>query len=187
VVTVRHPTTLPVRGLRDALAAAVALAVVSTFGDFVWAAIVPGHQVVYGLVHGAVLLACIGLWLGLPAGRPGAGSLGGLAIGVVSAGGFYLLAPLLGYAAMFPMWMLLWVLFAHLHARLLGERDIRGAAWRGIVAAAVSGLAFYAISDIWLAPSPRGPNYAWHFVAWTLAFFPGFAALLATRAPSSGA
>jgi hypothetical protein len=163
------------------------MAAVSTFGDFVWATIVPGHQMVYGLVHGAVLLACIGLWLGVPAGRPGAGTLGGLAIGVVSAGGFYLLAPLLGYAAMFPMWMLLWVLFAYLHARLLGERDIRGAAWRGLVAAAASGLAFYAISGIWLDPSPGGPNYPWHVVAWTLAFFPGFAALLATRDSASRA
>lgn len=168
-------------GFGRALAGALALGLVSTLGDFLWATVVPGHRMVYGLLHGMALLACIGLWLGLPVGRPGAGALGGVAIGLASAGGFYALAPLLGYGAMFPMWMLLWVLFAYQHARLIDQPGAGGAAWRGLLAGVTSALAFYAISGIWLAPSPGGPNYAWHLLAWTFAFFPGFAVLLGTR------
>ncbi|MEO1370088.1 MAG: hypothetical protein AAFX50_23140, partial [Acidobacteriota bacterium] len=45
-------------------------------------------------------------------------------------------------------------------------------------AAVGSGLAFWAISDIWTKAQPGGPNYLWHFACWSFAFFPGFAALL---------
>jgi hypothetical protein len=173
---------MQVHGLGTALAAAVTLALVSTVGDYLWATVVPGHEVIYGLAHGAVLLACVGLWLGVSARRPVGGAVGGLAIGLVSAGGFYVLAPLLGYAAMFPMWIAMWILFAYLHAWLAGRRDRREWPSRGLIAGVSSGLAFYLISDIWLAPEPGGPYYGWHLVAWTLAYVPGFAALLVRRA-----
>jgi hypothetical protein len=52
---------------------------------------------------------------------------------------------------------------------------------RGVSAAILSGLAFYAISGIWLKPPPGGPHYLTNFVSWTIAFFPGFLALLAGR------
>jgi hypothetical protein len=57
------------------------------------------------------------------------------------------------------------------------------AAVRGVVAAILSGLAFYAISGIWTRPSPEGPNYVRNFLSWTFAFFPGFAALFMVRLP----
>ena len=49
---------------------------------------------------------------------------------------------------------------------------------RSILAAIGTGVAFYAISGIWFPFNPRGWDYALHFAAWTVAYFPGFAALL---------
>ena len=53
-----------------------------------------------------------------------------------------------------------------------------GALARGVLAAVGSGAAFYAISGIWTDPRPGGPDYGHHFLSWTLAFLPGFLALL---------
>jgi len=43
-----------------------------------------------------------------------------------------------------------------------------------------SGLAFYAISGIWTSPPTGGPDYPFHFASRTIAFLPGFLALLLT-------
>jgi hypothetical protein len=81
---------------------------------------------------------------------------------------------------MFPAWMFFWICFALLQAYL--DRAPAGAALiRGLAAAVLSGLAFYAISGIWTRPSPGGPDYPRHFFSWAFAFFPGFAALFAGR------
>ena len=42
----------------------------------------------------------------------------------------------------------------------------------------VSCAAFYAVSGMWFPFNPAGWDYAVHFVSWTFAFLPGFAALL---------
>lgn len=160
-----------------ALVASLILAAVSTLGDFVWAALRLRHQMVYGLIHGAVICLCIGGLVGFRQRRPLAGLLAGPVIGLVAAAGFYVLAPWLRYGAMFPMWMLLWILFALLQARLSPVWGPHQAVFRGVVAALCSGLAFYAISGIWTEPAPGGPNYVRHFLSWTVAFLPGFAAL----------
>jgi hypothetical protein len=103
-------------------------------------------------------------------------------VGLAAAGSFYALAPVLGYRAMFVSWMALWIGFALLDARVLrGLRAYGEALTRGVLAAVGSGLAFYAISDIWLRPPPGGPRYAHHFLCWTAAFLPGFLALLLGR------
>jgi hypothetical protein len=47
-----------------------------------------------------------------------------------------------------------------------------------LAAAFGSGVAFYAISGIWRPFDPVGWDYAVHAAAWTLAYLPGFAALL---------
>jgi hypothetical protein len=52
---------------------------------------------------------------------------------------------------------------------------------RGLGAAALSGVAFYGISGIWTNPAPGGPDYLRHFGSWTVAFLPGFAALLVEK------
>jgi hypothetical protein len=56
---------------------------------------------------------------------------------------------------------------------------------RGLGAAVLSGLAFYLISGIWTRHDPGGPNYAWNLVAWSFAFFPGFAVLFSSRPSNS--
>ena len=52
---------------------------------------------------------------------------------------------------------------------------------QGVIAAIASGLGFYAISGIWRPFDPEGWDYLVHFGAWTIAYFPGFAALLVSR------
>jgi len=169
-------------GASASLAGALLLAALSTFGDFVWARYVPTHRAVFGLVHGTLLLLAQGLFLGLLRRRPAPGALGGALVGLLAAASFYALAPLLGYAAMFASWMALWIGFAFLDARLRGGVPWRESLTRGLLAAVGSGLAFYAISGIWTNPAPGGPRYAYHFLCWTIAFLPGFAALLLRRA-----
>lgn len=164
-----------------ALIAALVLGAIMTFGDYVWAVLNLRHRMAYGLVHGAVICLAIGTAIGLRERRPAAGITAGPIIGLLAAGGFYVLAPWLRYSAMFPMWMLFWICFALLQAWLRRERGVGAAATRGLVAAMLSGIAFYAISGIWTRPSPGGPDYLRHFLSWAFAFFPGFAALFFRR------
>ena len=171
-------------GVVNAILAALLLAGVSTLGDFIWAHFSLEHRPTYGLVHGTFLCAVIGLYLGLLRKRPVLGAIGGAGIGFGAAAGFYGLARFAGMAAMFPLWMAFWIAFALLDARVLADRasrvlGMKNALVRGAVAAVASGLAFYAISGIWLDRGPGGPNYAVHLASWTAAFLPGFLALLA--------
>lgn len=168
------------RGLDRALLGALLIGGLMTFGDWVWMHFDLPHRAIFGLAHGLTLCCGIGLFLGAPRGRLAKGAIAGGAIGLGAAAGFYLLAPLLRWAAMFPMWMALWVAFGVLLWRFLGEPIalMREAVVRGLVAAVISGLAFYAISGIWTEPSPGGPDYLRHFASWTFAFLPGFLALL---------
>ena len=164
------------------LAAAAALAAVSTLGDFVWAGWLPEHKAVFGLIHGALLGAAIGLAVGLARGRAVAGLIGGAGIVLGAALGFYALRPLLGYSAMFVLWMALWLAFGLLGGRWLGPRhSTREALARGALAAVGSGLAFYLVSGIWSHFDPRTIDYLYNFGCWTLAFLPGFLALLVER------
>jgi len=164
------------------LLASLAIAALSTLGDFVWATWLPEHRAVYGLVHGLLLFCAIGLVLGRRAGRPGAGAAAGAAIGAAAAGAFYLLAPLLGAATMFVVWCGAWIGLGGMYARLSGSgAPARIVLARGAMAAAASGLAFYLISGIWMPFDPQGWDYAVHFAAWTVTYFPGFAALLTVR------
>jgi len=157
--------------------AALALGAVMALGDVLWAAMQLRHRAVYGIVHGAVMCLCLGVAVGLRVRRPIAGALAGPVIGVAAAVAFYVLVRWLGLAAMFPAWMLFWILFALLQRQLRPDETLTRAAQRGVIAAILSGLAFYAISGIWTRPSPEGPNVLVHFAAWSFAFFPGFLVL----------
>jgi hypothetical protein len=160
-----------------AVVASLFLGAVMAFGDYLWAALHIQHRVANGIVHGAAMCLCLGIAIGVHARRPVPAALAGPVIGVIAAGAFYLLAPWLRMAAMFPAWMLFWILFAILQQRLReGERPI-AAVVRGLVAAVLSGLAFYAISGIWTGPSHDTPNVAFRFAAWSFAFLPGFLVL----------
>jgi hypothetical protein len=165
--------------VRHAIAGALLLGAVSTLGDFVWAAFRLQHRMGYGLAHGAVVCLCVGLVIGWRARRAALGAAAGPFVGVAAAGLFYMLAPALGYSAMFPAWMFFWICFGLLQAQLDPRKRYAAAVWRGVAAAVLSGLAFYAISGIWTRPSPGGPDYVRHLWSWTMAFLPGFAALFA--------
>jgi hypothetical protein len=168
-------------GALAALAGALLLAALNTFGDFVWARYISAHRAPYGLAHGTLLLMAAGLYLGVLRRRAGLGALGGALVGLLAALSFYALARFLGMPAMFVSWMALWVGFAFLDAKLRGSTAPRETLLRGVLAAVGSGLAFWAVSGIWTRHDPGGPRYAYNFACWTLAFLPGFFALLLRR------
>ena len=161
-----------------ALIASVALGVVATLGDFLWAYFNVRHRPLYGLLHAAAFGLAIGAAVGARHGKIVAGSLAGLVVLLVAGAFFYALSPVLGMRGMFPAWMLFWICFA-LVQRQMRKETASTAIARGIAAAVLSGLAFYAISGIWTSRAPEGPNYLRHLASWTFAFFPGFASLFA--------
>lgn len=160
-----------------AVLSALFVAGVATIADWIWASQLLPHRMWYGVVHGAGLCGAMGIAVGLPARRPLTGLVGGLIAGVMAAASFYLLAPVLRYAAMFVAWCLLWILFAFLDGSMLRSRPRPEALARGAVAALCSGIAFYAVSGMWTRWDPATINYADHFWRWAVAFLPGFLAL----------
>jgi hypothetical protein len=168
-------------GITQAIIGAILLGGVNTFGDFLWASMNLRHRVAFGLAHGALLLLCLGLYLGVLARRPLAGAIGGVVSGTLAACVFYALAPAMRLSAMFPAWVALWLMIGVLDGVVLKKGSVAPALARGAVAGVASGLAFYAISGIWTRPSPGGPRYFVNFASWTFAFLPGFFALLAAR------
>jgi hypothetical protein len=161
---------------------ALVTAAVSTLGDYLWANVLPHQIPVYGLAHGALLFLTVGLCLGFAARRPITGAIGGASIGFGATVGFYTLQPYIGYSALFVLFVGLWVALGLLNGRVLRPRDSIGTVMvRSLLAAAGSGLGFYAISGIWFPFAPHGWDYAKHFVYWTIAYLPGFAALLLAK------
>jgi hypothetical protein len=163
--------------VRASVIASLFLGAVMAFGDYLWAALNIQHRVANGIAHGAAMCLCLGIAIGVHARRPVQAALAGPVIGVIAAGAFYLLAPWLGMTAMFPAWMLFWILFAILQQRLREGERMSAAVVRGSIAAVLSGLAFYAISGIWTGPSHHDPMLAVRFAAWSFAFLPGFLVL----------
>ena len=169
-------------GLTPTLLAAVAIGGVSTLGDFIWATWIPQHMAIYGVAHGTLLFLVVGLFLGTVAGQRAAGALAGAGIGFVAGGAFYLISPIIGFTAMFLVWVAAWLALAALHGRLNADpTNLRAVAGRGAIAAVASGLGFYLISGIWRPFNPQGWDYALHFGAWTFAYLPGFGALFLAR------
>jgi hypothetical protein len=162
-----------------ALKGTLAIAAVSTLGDFMWAEMHLRHRMYLGLGHGLVLFLSVGLFLGWSFGRPLIGALSGALIGLIAAASFYVLARYVGYSAMFFIWAFIWLALAYVPGRLLRRPPISWNAVlaRGVAAAIGSGVAFYAISGIWRPFNPHGWDYAVHYISWVIAFLPGFAAL----------
>ena len=175
-------------GVSDTLIATLAMAVVSTLADLIWALWIPEHRAIFGLIHGALLFMILGFVLGALAAReadpasrrnPAVAGVAELFAGLAGAAAFYALFPLLGWTAMFVAWMGLWVLTAFLNRWVRESGESLGLTLgRGATAAVLSGVAFWAISGIWLGGSTRNPNYPVNFASWFVAFLPGFACLL---------
>jgi len=178
-----------ISGWTATVTAALILAVLSTFADLIWALWIPAHRAVFGLIHGALLFMLLGVVLGVLAarsrddGHPGAtvvrAAAGELLAGLAGAAAFYALYSTIGWAAMFIAWMWVWMITAFVNRWARGAAEgLRSTLARGVAAAVLSGIAFWAISGIWLGGSTRNPNYALNFVSWFIAFLPGFACLL---------
>lgn len=180
---------MSINSLIQAALGALLLGALNTLGDFVWASLGLRHRVVLGLLHGALLFLALGGYLGALRRRALRGALGGAAIGFAAALVFYALARWLRFYAMFPAWMALWAGFALFDARVLREPPAATASAlvRGGLAAILSGAAFYAISGIWTKPRPGGPDYVLNLFSWTVAFLPGFLALLLERSSARDA
>ena len=177
--------------MRNAIVGALLIAAVSTLGDFVWAGLHLRHRVAYGLAHGAILFLCMGAYFGSLQKKTLMGAMYGAGIGLAAAGSFYVLAPVAGYSVMFFVWAFVWIALALLVGRILPSTTAPIAPIaptapiapiapiaRGLLAMIGSGLGFYLISGIWRPFNPEGWDYAVHFLSWTIAYLPGFLALL---------
>lgn len=178
------------RGWRQALLATALLALVSAVADAAWAWWSLEHRAALGLIHGGLVLACVGGALGGLGGNLRLAVLGGVAgllVGLFAAGLFYVLYELIGTPAMLVAWFILWIAFAFLD-RLLGDgaEAVPRALLRGVGAAVLSGLAFYVfvVAGIWHPSAPADPFYLRSFAAWAAAFLPAFAALRVGAVPA---
>jgi hypothetical protein len=167
------------------VAGILGVALVATLADYTWYTLQVRHSITTGIIHGAVLLTAVGAVLGLDAGRV----VKGLPIGTLSGVGgaliYYVLVALVDrrtYGTAIPAsWVGMWLLVAVLDGRWL--RAPRRRPWgeiaiRGILAAVLSGIAFFLVMNtLWGRPPATGRNYFVQFVAWTVAWTPGLLAL----------
>ena len=162
-----------------ALIGSMLLAVLSTVADYVWFLNIPQHQVSSGMIHGSVLFAALGGYLGWRKGKAVAGAIGGFMSGMLAALSFYALAPVGGYSMMIVSWVLLWIMLAALQTHLNGRLDMPKAIGRGLVTSIAAGLGFavvlFQLYRGW--PPAEFPAFR-HLVAWSMAYLPGLYVLL---------
>ena len=172
----------PASRLLPSLLSAGVLGGFSAFGDWLWTNYIPDGAVIPGVVHGVLIFLILAVVLAWNVGtrRAARRLVPWLPVaGLVIAASFYPLASILGYVgALLTTWILMWLTLAVLQRWARDRREsTQRALLRGAAAAVASGLAFWAISGIWTAPSPE-PSYLLRFAFWTFAFLPGFLALL---------
>jgi hypothetical protein len=165
------------------------VALVATLADYTWYTLHVRHAVGTGIIHGAVLLTAVGAVLGFDAGRV----VKGLPIGALSGVGgaliYYMLVALVDrrtYGAAIPAaWVGMWLLVALLDGRWLRAPQRRPwpeVAIRGVLAAVLSGIAFFVVlKTLWGRPPATGKNYVVQFAAWVVAWAPGLLALTLGR------
>ena len=162
-----------------ALIGSMLLAVLSTVADYVWFLNIPQHQVSSGMIHGSLLFAALGGYLGWRKGKAVPGAIGGLVSGMLAALSFYALAPIGGYAMMLVSWLLLWIMLAALQTHLDGRLDLPKAVGRGLVTSIVAGLGFAVVLfQLYRGWPPETFPFARHFIAWSMAYLPGLYVLL---------
>ena len=170
------------------------VALVATLGDYTWYTMHVRHNMVNGIIHGALLLTAVGAVLGLDAGR----FVKGLPIGTLSGIGgaliYYLLVAIMDrrtYGTAIPAsWVAMWLILALLDGRWLRapqRRPWSEIAMRGVLAAVLGGIAFYLMMNtLWGRPPASGKNYFVQFAAWAVAWAPGLLALTWGRSPRRG-
>lgn len=165
--------------LTPAIVGSLLLAVLSTVADYVWFRDIPQHQVSSGMIHGAVLFAALGAYLGWRRGKLAIGAVGGLVSGMLAALSFYALAPLGGYPMMLVSWLLLWIMLAALQTYLDGKLDPARAIGRGLVTSIAAGLGFAVVLfQLYRGWPPAEFPVVKHFIAWSMAYLPGLYVLL---------
>lgn len=163
--------------------AILAVAAVATASDYIWYEIGVGHTRVSGVITGAVMLGAVGAALGWHAGRIVAGLPLGIIAGVAGAATYYAVAAFAGrrwgyFGPMFPAWFICWFVLAIGEGRLLRKRSWSEISTRGLSAAILAGLAFYAVSGtLWGRAPVGGRNYAVQFAMWVCAWAPGMLAV----------
>lgn len=111
--------------MKHALVGTLVTAAISTAGDYLWANVLPHHLPVYWFAHAIVLFVTIGACLGWPTSKPLVGAIGAALVGCVATLGFYFLQPLMGYSAMFPLFVGLWLGLGVLTGRVAATRQHR--------------------------------------------------------------
>lgn len=165
--------------LAPAIVGSLLLATLSTAADYVWFLGIPQHQVLSGAIHGSVLFAALGAYLGFRKGKTLVGAVGGLLSGLLAALSFYVLAPLGGYNVMLVSWLLLWILLAALQTYLDGRLNFSKAIARGIITAIVAAVGFgVVLFELYRHWPPQNFSVFKHFVAWAMAYVPGLYVLL---------
>jgi hypothetical protein len=161
--------------LTPAFIGSVLLATLSTAADYVWFLDIPQHQVMSGSIHGAVLFAALGAYLGWRKGKFGAGLVGGLLSGVIAACRFTPCADRrLQHDA-----GLVGVTLAALQTHLDGRLDWAKALGRGLVTSIAAALGFIVVLfQLYRGWPPETFSFFRHFVAWVMAYLPGLYVLL---------
>lgn len=158
----------------------IAVAAISTAGDYVWYEIGLRDRIVSGVIHGAVLLTAVGGTLGAAHGRTIAGLPMGTVAGVAGALVYYALFPVLRGWAMLVAWASLWIMLAVIDGRII-RRVKRSAALcliQGGSAALLSGVTFYlVVGALWGRAPAGGRNYPMQFAMWIIAWAPGILAI----------
>jgi hypothetical protein len=157
----------------EAIATAVLLGGINTLIDFVSLEFKLETRPIYLLARVVLICYCTGLIVGARAKQILIGSITGIVMGLVLGAGYYMLMPVIGWWGLALTWTLFWVAFG-LVDTLLQEGGAVTAILVSLAAAALSGLAFYAVSTVWSETSPETPSHIRGLVVWTSAFLPGF-------------
>jgi hypothetical protein len=169
------------------VAGILVVAFAATVADWVWYTFGVRDSVLTGVLHGALLLTVVGGALGAAAGQWVRGLPIGMLSGIAGALAYYAFASIGGgaYGAAIPAaWVVMWLVLGMLDGRWLrasARRSWTSIAARGVLAAMLSGIAFYLVMRVLWGPAPGGRNYALQFAAWAFAWAPGLLALSLAR------
>ena len=166
----------------EALAAALLVGGINTIADALIAELKLDAKPIYVLGRAVLICYCVGAIVGARARQLMMGTVGGLLIGALVGLAHYLLVPVLGWAGLAVAWTLFWVSFSLLDTLVEGRSNVPLAALLGAGGAALSGVFFYALRNLWPEVSGGEPSLLRGMVSWSAAFLPGFIVLFWRKA-----